>query len=162
MLLTGVYPLLWQLSGDTLLSLGISPAVCARDPALLRLLRTGAAAGHGLLSPLQPVQARSCWRQQHGFNKQTPELFFSDLLKQLAAHLHHRPAAPLPSCCYVIDSTGAHFYLYVWLVVLAVQLLAITLYPLVIQPLFNKVEALEDGPLRSAVESLAQPAAASL
>lgn len=56
----------------------------------------------------------------------------------------------------IIQKTGDKFFYYLWLFALGVQLFAITIYPIVIVPLFNKLTPLEPGPLKEAVEALAQ------
>ena len=56
----------------------------------------------------------------------------------------------------IIQKTGDKFFYYLWLFALGVQLFAITIYPIVIVPLFNKLTPLEPGPLKVAVEALAQ------
>ncbi|KAI7609197.1 CAAX prenyl protease 1, partial [Hortaea werneckii] len=48
-----------------------------------------------------------------------------------------------------------NFFLYIWLFTLTVQLGAVTIYPIVIVPLFNKLTPLEPGKLKERVEALA-------
>eukprot|EP00457_Paulinella_chromatophora_P006758 gb/GEZN01006777.1/.p1 GENE.gb/GEZN01006777.1/~~gb/GEZN01006777.1/.p1 ORF type:complete len:474 (-),score=45.71 gb/GEZN01006777.1/:198-1595(-) len=91
---------------------------------------------------------------KHGFNKQTPQLFFTDKLKTFV--LTCVIGAPLVSLILVvIEWGGQYFYLYVCGVMIGVQLLLVTLYPTLIQPLFNKVTPLRMGELRTAIETLA-------
>ncbi|ORY95391.1 peptidase family M48-domain-containing protein [Syncephalastrum racemosum] len=92
--------------------------------------------------------------QRHGFNKQTLGLFFGDLLKSQLVFV----AVVLPflsAFLWIIKSTGDQFYFYVWVTVLVFQFFFITIYPSVIQPLFNKLTPLEDGELRTRIEELA-------
>ncbi|KAL1930672.1 hypothetical protein VTP01DRAFT_10834 [Rhizomucor pusillus] len=92
--------------------------------------------------------------QRHGFNKQTIGLFFTDMLKQLAVGgVIMIPF--LAAFLWIIKSTGDQFYFYVWLTVVAFQFFFITIYPTVIQPLFNKLTPLEQGELRTRIEELA-------
>ncbi|KAJ2377466.1 zinc metalloprotease [Coemansia sp. RSA 2611] len=92
--------------------------------------------------------------KRHGFNKQTVGLFFADLAKSLM--LTMALGAPLVAgFLWVIERTGARFYLYAWALMAGVQLLLIVIYPTVIQPLFNKFEPLPAGELRTAIEALA-------
>ena len=92
---------------------------------------------------------------RHGFNKQTLGLYASDLAKTLAL------TAVLGSPCLaaflkVVAYAGPqNLALYVWGFFFCFSLTFITIYPVVIQPLFNKYEPLEPGPLRSAIEALA-------
>ncbi|KAJ8662417.1 hypothetical protein O0I10_002111 [Lichtheimia ornata] len=92
--------------------------------------------------------------QRHGFNKQTLGLFFADLAKtQLLFAVIMLPF--LAAFLWIIKYTGANFYFYVWITVVAFQLFFMTIYPTVIQPLFNKLTPLEEGELRTRIEELA-------
>jgi len=55
----------------------------------------------------------------------------------------------------IVKWGGPQFYFYLWAFMQAVQIFLIMIYPTVIQPLFNKVDELEKGDLRDAIESLA-------
>jgi STE24 endopeptidase len=55
----------------------------------------------------------------------------------------------------IIQYFGTNFFYYVWLFVLGVQMFMITVYPLFILPLFNKLTPLEEGKLKTEVEALA-------
>ena len=93
--------------------------------------------------------------QRHGFNKQTLPLFFKDLLLQLL--LTAAIGAPVVAAAIeVIIWGGEHFYAYLFLLVLVIQLVLVLLYPTVIAPLFNKFEPLQDGELRVKIEELAE------
>ena len=93
--------------------------------------------------------------ESYGFNKQTASLFLTDLLKGQALSLAF--GIPLGAAFLkIVQKTGDAFFLYLWLFALGVQLSAITLYPLLIIPLFNKLTPLEPGPLKEKVEALAQ------
>ena len=153
LLLFGVYPALWAYSATLLSDVGVDasshPLLQSMAFFVLeQLLDTVTAV---------PFSAYKAFvlEEAHGFNKQTVGLFLSDQLKSLALLL----VLGLPLLALliaIIERSGPRFYLYVALTVLGVQLLALTLYPIVIQPLFNKVEPLEPGPLRAAIEALAE------
>ena len=92
---------------------------------------------------------------RHGFNRQTPLLYLTDQIKGLL--LSAAIGLPLLALLLsIIRWGGAHFYIYVWGFLLLFQLLALLLYPILIQPLFNTINPLEEGPLRTAIEHLAQ------
>ena len=55
----------------------------------------------------------------------------------------------------IIQVTGNQFFYYLFLFSIVVQLFAITIYPVFILPLFNKLSPLEPGELKSGVEALA-------
>jgi STE24 endopeptidase len=93
--------------------------------------------------------------ERHGFNKQTLRLFFVDMLK--GWFLMIIIGAPLLCLLlWLIQWGGQYFYIYVWIFLLMVQLVAITIYPIMIQPWFNKLTPLSEGSLRDKIEELAK------
>jgi len=93
--------------------------------------------------------------EKHGFNKQTPKLWFTDLLKGQA--LMVVLGAPLLSAFLaIVQKTGNSFFFYLWLFGMGVQVFAITIYPIAILPLFNKLSPLQEGSLKTGVEGLAR------
>ncbi|KZF24588.1 hypothetical protein L228DRAFT_245558, partial [Xylona heveae TC161] len=93
--------------------------------------------------------------EKWGFNKQTVKLWVSDLLKGQA--LMVVLGTPLLSAFLaIVQKTGNSFFFYLWLFGMGVQVFAITIYPIAILPLFNKLSPLEKGPLKEGVESLAK------
>ena len=60
----------------------------------------------------------------------------------------------LPPCVagftLILQHTSAAMVLYLWAFMLGLQLLALTVYPVLIAPLFNKFDPLPSGPLRHA------------
>jgi STE24 endopeptidase len=94
--------------------------------------------------------------EKFGFNKQTKTLFFKDLLMTQALTLAIGPPL-LAILLKIIDYYGKlAFMFYVMLFLIAVQVIMIALYPILIQPLFNKLRPLEDGVLKSQTEALAK------
>ena len=93
--------------------------------------------------------------EKYGFNKQTLRLFVTDILKGQALGLVF--GIPLGAAFLkIIQKTGDQFFFYLWAFTLVVQLGAITIYPILIVPLFNKLTPLEPGELKEKVEALAQ------
>jgi len=91
--------------------------------------------------------------EKFGFNKQTVKLWITDMLKSQA--LMVALGTPLLSAFLkIIQVTGTRFFYYLWLFGIVVQLFAITIYPIFILPLFNKLSPLEPGELKSSVEAL--------
>jgi len=91
--------------------------------------------------------------EKFGFNKQTVKLWITDMLKGQA--LMVALGTPLLSAFLkIIQVTGTRFFYYLWLFGIVVQLFAITIYPIFILPLFNKLSPLEPGELKSSVEAL--------
>ncbi|WP_310452518.1 M48 family metallopeptidase [Sulfuritalea sp.] len=88
-----------------------------------------------------------------GFNKLTWPLWFADLAK--GAVLTVLISGPLLfAVLWLMDVMGSYWWLYVWLVWLATNLLVLFLYPTVIAPLFNKFTPLEDVSLKARIEAL--------
>ncbi len=93
--------------------------------------------------------------ERFGFNKLTPRTFVADLAKEQA--LVAVISAPVISALLaIIRRTAGAFYYYVWAFNIALQLFMITIYPIAILPLFNKLSPLEDGALKEGVEALAR------
>ncbi|CRG87993.1 STE24 endopeptidase [Talaromyces islandicus] len=92
--------------------------------------------------------------EKFGFNKQTLKIWITDMLKGQA--LGVALGGPLMAAFLkIIQKTGNEFFYYLWLFSIVVQVFAITIYPIVILPLFNKLSPLEAGPIKSGVEKLA-------
>ena len=93
--------------------------------------------------------------EKFGFNKQTVRLWITDMLK--GQGLMVVLGTPLLSAFLkIIQVTGTRFFYYLWLFGIFVQLFAITIYPIFILPLFNKLSPLEPGDLKTGVEGLAK------
>lgn len=93
--------------------------------------------------------------EKFGFNKQTVKLWIADTLKGQA--LMVALGAPLLSgFLAIIQKTGNSFFYYLWLFSIAVQVGGITIYPILILPLFNKLSPLKEGDLKTGVEGLAK------
>ncbi|EJW02613.1 hypothetical protein EDEG_02987 [Edhazardia aedis USNM 41457] len=92
---------------------------------------------------------------KYGFNKTTLPLFFTDILKQTVLTFIIVP--PLLSLVlYLIDIFPNNFYIYVYILVVSVQLILMLIFPSIIHPLFNKFENLEEGNLKNSIINLAK------
>ncbi|KAK9465197.1 peptidase family M48-domain-containing protein [Lipomyces arxii] len=92
--------------------------------------------------------------EKYGFNKQTKMLFFTDFIKtQLLTAVIGGPL--LSAFLKIIIYFGGNFFYYLWMFTLLFQVVAIVVYPVLIQPLFNKVTPMKDGQIKSDVEKLA-------
>jgi STE24 endopeptidase len=100
----------------------------------------------------------SLWRTfrveaRFGFNRTTPRLFALDLLKQWV--LGFAIGAPLAlATLALMDRAGAWWWLWAWLVWLAVSLTLAWAAPRFIAPLFNRFSPLDNAVLRERVEAL--------
>ncbi|CCH46105.1 CAAX prenyl protease 1 [Wickerhamomyces ciferrii] len=92
--------------------------------------------------------------EKFGFNKSTRTLWITDAFKSiLLTVLLGFPI--LAGFLKVIDYFGDSFVFYVWIFLMSVQVIAIAIYPTLIQPLFNKLTPLEEGELKESIENLA-------
>ncbi|GHT91313.1 integral membrane zinc-metalloprotease [Betaproteobacteria bacterium] len=90
-----------------------------------------------------------------GFNRMTPALFIADKLKQfLVSCLLGLPL--LAAILWLMQATGAYWWLYAWLLWMSFNLLVLFIYPLWIAPWFNKFTPLADGEVKTRVEALLQ------
>lgn len=90
-----------------------------------------------------------------GFNKMSPRLFFTDILKNTVIGA----VIGLPLIWVMLslmEKSGDAWWLYAWLVWSGFQLMMLALYPTVIAPLFNKFTPLADENLRKRIEGLMQ------
>ncbi len=90
---------------------------------------------------------------RHGFNRMTPALFLSDLLKQTL--LGVAIGAPVIAVVlWLMSAMGSAWWLWVWLFWSAFNLLLLFVYPTWIAPLFNKFSPLPDGEMKTRIEAL--------
>ena len=88
-----------------------------------------------------------------GFNKTTPAMFVTDLLKSaLLALLIGTPLVAL--VLWMMKALGSYWWVYGWGALSAFQLIAVWAYPTFIAPLFNKFTPLIDAELVPRIEAL--------
>jgi STE24 endopeptidase len=93
--------------------------------------------------------------EKFGFNKMTPGLFFSDMIKHsLIGALIGLPL--LWVTLTVMEHAGSLWWLYAWLIWCGFQVLMLGLYQNLIAPLFNKFTPLADESLKNRIEELMQ------
>ncbi|PHH77985.1 hypothetical protein CDD82_3272 [Ophiocordyceps australis] len=92
--------------------------------------------------------------ERFGFNKQTPRLFVTDLVKTNVLTALLVPPV-LAGVIKIIRLTGSRFVFYLWLFAAGLQVFLTTAYPVFIQPFFNKLSPLQQGELKTRVEQLA-------
>lgn len=91
--------------------------------------------------------------QRFGFNKSTPILFITDLIKNAILFLLiGTPTIML--VLWIMNNTGSLWWFYVWLTWLGFSLLMMWIYPAFIAPLFNKFRPLQNEQLRKRIENL--------
>lgn len=90
---------------------------------------------------------------RHGFNRMTPALFVSDLVKQTL--LGVAIGAPVIAVVlWLMDAMGEHWWLWVWLFWSGFNLLMLFIFPTWIAPLFNKFTPLPEGDAKTRIEAL--------
>ena len=88
-----------------------------------------------------------------GFNKMTLGLYLKDALKgMLVGALLGIPL--LLGVLWMMDRMGEYWWLYVWLVWMAFNLLLLFIYPTYIAPLFNKFTPMQDEEMKARIGSL--------
>ena len=91
--------------------------------------------------------------EKYGFNKNTLPQFFKDQLISLVLSI----GIGLPILAlilWIMDSIGSLWWLYAWAIIMGFSLLMSWLFPTVIAPLFNKFTPMEEGSLKSRIQSL--------
>lgn len=91
--------------------------------------------------------------EQFGFNKMTPAMFVSDLIKHSLVGL----ALGVPilfAALWLMQGAGQYWWLYLWIVWSVFSLVMLAVYPTFIAPLFNKFSPLKDEYLKQRIEIL--------
>lgn len=92
--------------------------------------------------------------ERFGFNRTTPKTYVLDKIKGwfLAALIG---GGMMALFVWFYDTAGSLFWLYAWVVFSAFSIFMMMFYSTLIVPLFNKQKPLEEGELRTAIESFA-------
>jgi STE24 endopeptidase len=91
--------------------------------------------------------------EKFGFNRMTRRLFFVDLAKSVAlAVLFMTPLVVAADCA--MRQLGSLWWLAVWGIFVAFNVLALLIVPTFIMPLFNKFEPVDDEALNARIEAL--------
>lgn len=93
--------------------------------------------------------------ERYGFNRTTPGTFVTDILKKWFLGLLIG-GAMFSTVVLLFKTAGAFAWLYCWIVVALVQVLLTFIAPAVIMPMFNRFIPLEEGELKTAIESYAR------
>ncbi|ERM96188.1 CAAX prenyl protease 1 homolog [Amborella trichopoda] len=150
-LLFGVLPWFWQKSEAVLVYMGLNP-----ENEIVHTLAF--LAGVMLWSQITelPFSLYSTFviEERHGFNKQTIWLFFRDMLKGIAITIVIGPPI-LAAIIVIVQKGGPYLAIYLWGFMFLLSILMMTIYPILIAPLFNKFTTLPQGELRENIEKLA-------
>lgn len=103
------------------------------------------------------VYATFVIEERFGFNKTTPRIFITDILKGLAlAVLLGGPL--LAGILALFEYAGNYTWLYCWLIVTIYMIVMQFIAPIWIMPLFNKFTPMESGELKDAIKDCAHSA----
>mmetsp|Transcript_44567 Transcript_44567/g.90032 ORF Transcript_44567/g.90032 Transcript_44567/m.90032 type:complete len:494 (-) Transcript_44567:100-1581(-) len=153
LLLLGLFPYLWDMAVVVGEYFGYTDPVAAEIPISIIFLGLQTAMDTVLSTPWS-LYSTFVVEEKHGFNKTTAKLFVSDLLMGLALSAVIGVPA-IWAVLKIIKWGGDYFFVFVWLFLLAFSIFFLTVYPVLIQPLFNKYEPLPEGDLKDAIFALA-------
>ncbi|KAJ4905570.1 CAAX prenyl protease 1-like protein [Raphanus sativus] len=149
----GFLPWFWKISGGFLPMVGLDP-----ENEILHTLSFLA----GLMAWSQitdlPFSLYSTFviESRHGFNKQTIWMFIRDMIKGILLSVILAPPI-LAAIIVIVQKGGPYLAIYLWAFMFILSLVMMTIYPVLIAPLFNKFTPLPDGDLREKIEKLAFP-----
>ncbi|KAF8017076.1 hypothetical protein BT93_H2326 [Corymbia citriodora subsp. variegata] len=150
-LLFGILPWFWKKSGEFLVLAGLNV-----ENEILHTLAF--LAGVMIWSQITdlPFSLYSTFviEARHGFNKQTVWLFFWDIIKGIFLSVIIGPPI-VAAIIIIVQKGGPYLAIYLWGFMFVLSLVMMTLFPILIAPLFNKFTPLPDGELREKIEKLA-------
>ncbi|GAB2232161.1 hypothetical protein Droror1_Dr00011188 [Drosera rotundifolia] len=130
----GVLPLFWKRSGEFVQYVGLNP-----ENEIFHTLSF--LAGVMIWSQVTdlPFSLYSTFviEARHGFNKQTVRLFFLDILKSIALSILIGPPI-IAALIVIVQKGGPYLAIYLWGFFFTISLVMMTIYPVLIAPLFNK------------------------
>jgi STE24 endopeptidase len=148
-----VLPKLWSWTGQFLLN--IAPARFTGEISHSIVFILSFILIQQVLSLPTSIYHTFVLEEKFGFNKQTPKLFITDMIKSNVLAFVLAPPI-LAGFLSIVKRTGNQFFYYLWLFVAGLQVFMITVYPIAILPLFNKLSPLQEGKLKNDVEGLAK------
>jgi len=109
----------------------------------------------GILSLPFSIYETFVIEEKYGFNKTTPKIFITDLLKSTALSI--LLGVPLLLLVlYVFKEVGSIAWLYAWIAFIIISLIIQYIYPTLIMPIFNKFTPLEDAELKEKIMNYAR------
>ncbi|VDC05236.1 unnamed protein product [Peniophora sp. CBMAI 1063] len=145
------YPWAWSASGSALQLFGYGPEYQISQSVIFVFLITFTS-----MIPTLPLSIyQTFWLEaEHGFNKTTPTLYITDMVKGWALGLVLGTPL-LTAFLYIFEWAGDRFLPWLMALLFGFQMLMVVIFPTFIQPLFNKLSPLEPGELKSRIEGLA-------
>ncbi|KAJ1952058.1 zinc metalloprotease, partial [Dispira parvispora] len=124
-----VLPLLWDLVGSTMLHYAGLGSEYEITHSVLFFMFTAFLTS--VLSIPFDFYHTFVIEERHGFNKQTPALYFTDLVKNyLVGAVIGVPV--IAALLRIVQWAGPYFYVYIWVFVMGLQFLLMTIYPTLI------------------------------
>ncbi|ORY30494.1 putative zinc metalloprotease [Rhizoclosmatium globosum] len=147
-----VLPKLWAYSGHVLAVAGLASAgELAQSVTFTSIALTSST----ILGLGFAYYSTFVIEEKHGFNKQTKALFALDTIKSMVLTVV-LSSPVIAAGIRVIEWGGKNFVLYAGAFVLATQVTFVILYPTVLSPIFNKFTPIEEGDLKTKIETLAK------
>ncbi|KAK4147197.1 ribosomal protein L34-like protein [Dichotomopilus funicola] len=148
-----VLPKLWSWTGDLLVRW--APARFTGEISHSIVFILSFIVIQQVLSLPSSIYSTFVLEEKFGFNKQTPKLFVTDIIKTNILTFALVPPI-LAGFLSIVKKTGNQFFYYLWMFGAFLQVFMITIYPIVILPMFNKLSPLDEGKLKTDVEDLAK------
>ncbi|KAJ6809183.1 CAAX prenyl protease 1-like protein [Iris pallida] len=147
----GVLPWFWKKSGEFVVYMGLN----AENELIHTLSFLAGAMIWSQVTDL-PFSLYSTFviEERHGFNKQTLWLFFRDMFKGICLSVILGPPI-VAAIIIIVQKGGPYLAIYLWAFMFVLSIVMMTIYPILIAPLFNKFTPLPDGELREKIEKLA-------
>jgi len=101
------------------------------------------------------VYATFAIEERFGFNRTTPRIFITDMLKGLALTIL-LAGSVLAGILALFEYAGNYAWLYCWVAVTIFNMVIQFIAPIWIMPLFNKFTPMEPGELKDAIQSYAR------
>ncbi|XP_042388917.1 CAAX prenyl protease 1 homolog [Zingiber officinale] len=146
-----ILPWFWKLSGNFALYIGLNP----KNEIIHTLSFLAGVMVWSQITDL-PFSLYSTFviEARHGFNKQSLRLFLMDMFKGICISIFLGPPI-VAAIIVIVQKGGPYLAIYLWVFILVLCLAMMTVYPILIAPLFNKFTPLPAGELREKIEKLA-------
>lgn len=147
----GVLPWFWKKSGDFVSRMGLN-----YDNEIIHTLSflSGFMVWSQIIDLPFSLYSTFVIETRHGFNKQTIWLFFRDMFKGICLSILLGPPI-VAALIVIVQKGGPYLAIYLWVFMFLLSIVMMTLYPILIAPMFNKFTPLPDGELREKIEKLA-------
>lgn len=147
----GILPWFWKKSGDLAVYMGLD----AENEIIHTLSFLAGSMIWSQITEL-PFSLYSTFviEDRHGFNKQTIWLYFRDIFKGIFISILIGPPI-VAAIIFIVQKGGPYLAIYLWGFMFVLSIVIMTLYPILIAPLFNKFTPLPEGELRAKIEKLA-------